>query len=67
MKHGVGPVAEPDLASDVDSVDSVEVDVFVGDIPFDFSRKFLVEFFGSPLAVEKEGAALGYILGNIPL
>ena len=57
LKDGVGALAHADAGSQVDSVQSVDLDVVGGDVALGLGRHVLLQIGVRPLAVDQEGAA----------
>ena len=75
LQNGVGALAHADLASEVDGVYHVKLDVVVCNVALGSSVKMMLKLCKIPLAVDEEhaaglnvaddGEALGYVSGNM--
>ena len=65
LENGVYTVAEADFASQFRSINDVELGMFVIEVFLHLSRKFFVQFFDTPRAVEEVYAAIFQICRRI--
>ena len=67
LKNSVYSVAQTDLLTDLNAVDSIELDVVLSDISLYLTWEVLIQLFMLPLAVQKECSAWLDILYHVVL